>query len=274
MKIYKKVVMDFDGKVLEEDSYEYLGDVALCKGGSSVSYTESPAQQENLSIQNQLLREQAAENARMRDVYLARSGLKFDASQNKYIPMTEEENIALMTPTEKEQYDIAKLQGERLKKAYQGELPLNPATQEALFNREEALKEDLSRKLGTNWRLSTSGIQNYNKFLTDKAMIEDAERRGEIDSGTSRLLQSMGAQQDFANSYIGKYGSYLNRTAPLLQGYGQLGQQYGRQNDIMNQIAMVNAQRKSSERAGLMGGIGSLAGAGIQGGLMFAGLAA
>lgn len=33
MKIYTKVVMDWDGNVLEEDSYEYEGPVAQCGGG-------------------------------------------------------------------------------------------------------------------------------------------------------------------------------------------------------------------------------------------------
>lgn len=33
MKIYRKLVLDFDGNVLEEDSFEYHGPVAQCGGG-------------------------------------------------------------------------------------------------------------------------------------------------------------------------------------------------------------------------------------------------
>ena len=33
MKIYERIVMDWDGNVLEETSFDYQGDVALCGGG-------------------------------------------------------------------------------------------------------------------------------------------------------------------------------------------------------------------------------------------------
>lgn len=42
MKIYERLVMDWDGNVLEEQSFDYQGELALCgggggKGGSSPS---------------------------------------------------------------------------------------------------------------------------------------------------------------------------------------------------------------------------------------------
>lgn len=43
MKIYNKVVLDMKGQVVEEDSFDYEGEVALCNGGSngaSVEYAE------------------------------------------------------------------------------------------------------------------------------------------------------------------------------------------------------------------------------------------
>ena len=33
MKIYERIVMDWDGNVLEEQSFDYQGDLALCGGG-------------------------------------------------------------------------------------------------------------------------------------------------------------------------------------------------------------------------------------------------
>ena len=33
MKIYERIVMDWDGTVLEEQSFDYQGDLALCGGG-------------------------------------------------------------------------------------------------------------------------------------------------------------------------------------------------------------------------------------------------
>ena len=33
MKIYERIVLDWDGAVLEEESFEYTGPLALCGGG-------------------------------------------------------------------------------------------------------------------------------------------------------------------------------------------------------------------------------------------------
>lgn len=41
MKIYERLVMDWDGNVLEETSFDYQGDVALCGGGGK-GKTPSP----------------------------------------------------------------------------------------------------------------------------------------------------------------------------------------------------------------------------------------
>ena len=43
MKIYERIVMDWDGNVLEETSFDYQGDVALCGGGGGKGKTpEAP----------------------------------------------------------------------------------------------------------------------------------------------------------------------------------------------------------------------------------------
>lgn len=42
MKIYRKLVFDWDCNVIEEDSYEYDGPIAECKGGSSTTTTATP----------------------------------------------------------------------------------------------------------------------------------------------------------------------------------------------------------------------------------------
>lgn len=58
MKIYNKIVWDIETlEVLEEDSFEYTGPIALCGGGgksksSSVeyTYTETPTKQSTKSV--------------------------------------------------------------------------------------------------------------------------------------------------------------------------------------------------------------------------------
>lgn len=42
MKIYERIVLDWDGAVLEEESFEYTGPLALCGGGGGKSKTPEP----------------------------------------------------------------------------------------------------------------------------------------------------------------------------------------------------------------------------------------
>ncbi len=48
MKIYNKVVMDIDGCVIEEDSFEYTGEVAQCGGGSVSGTIDYPSYLKNV----------------------------------------------------------------------------------------------------------------------------------------------------------------------------------------------------------------------------------
>jgi len=47
MKIYKKIVLDLNGQVIEEDSYEYEGPIAQCGGGGGAGKIEYPAGMES-----------------------------------------------------------------------------------------------------------------------------------------------------------------------------------------------------------------------------------
>jgi hypothetical protein len=42
MKIYERIVLDWDGNVLEEQSFEYEGPVDECKGGGKGSIPKAP----------------------------------------------------------------------------------------------------------------------------------------------------------------------------------------------------------------------------------------
>lgn len=61
MKIYERVVWDSNGKVIEEVSYEYLGEVALCKFGAGKAQREADRayqlQVEQLELQKAQLKE-------------------------------------------------------------------------------------------------------------------------------------------------------------------------------------------------------------------------
>lgn len=66
MKVYRRVVMDFKGRVIEEDSFEYHGKVALCKYGNIAAQKGAMAQSEK-SYQLQL-QQQAEEKKRLDDM--------------------------------------------------------------------------------------------------------------------------------------------------------------------------------------------------------------
>ena len=57
MKIYTKVVMDLEGHILEEESYEHAGKVAQCKGGQYRSQREAQGTAEK-SYQLQLAQQE------------------------------------------------------------------------------------------------------------------------------------------------------------------------------------------------------------------------
>lgn len=42
MKIYERIVMDWDGNVIEEQAFDYEGPLALCGGGGGKGSTPSP----------------------------------------------------------------------------------------------------------------------------------------------------------------------------------------------------------------------------------------
>lgn len=61
MKIYERVVWDSNGKIIDEISYEYFGEVSLCKFGAGKAQREADRayqlQLEQLELQKQQLKE-------------------------------------------------------------------------------------------------------------------------------------------------------------------------------------------------------------------------
>ena len=61
MKIYNRVVIDNNGRILEEDSFEYQGIVAYCKGGSDRGARRQAEQSYQLQLEMfEFRKEQAA----------------------------------------------------------------------------------------------------------------------------------------------------------------------------------------------------------------------
>lgn len=71
--------------------------------------------------------------------------------------MTEEEQLASMTPLEQQNYNIQKLANERELKALRGELEIDPYVERTLAEEEAATKERLLKNLGTGALESSGG---------------------------------------------------------------------------------------------------------------------
>jgi len=257
--IYNKLVLDIEtGATLEEDSFEYSGPVALCKGNTTVEAPEKSAEEIELDRQQvALLKQQVADNdayrkyteemepftlesmgyerdssgkivktglAKAQDAMtahqLAISG--YDTSGNK---LTEDQMLAEMSYTEKMDYETNKASKERLLKAYKGELDISPALEKELTSQETQAKEALMRKLGTNWMTSTAG-QNAMKNLQEKnSLIREEARQGIISSGeginearNNNTLSTNAKYSNLINLISGTGNDKLSR----MMGYGSM----------------------------------------------------
>jgi hypothetical protein len=265
MKIYNRIVMDMNTwEVLEEDSYEYDGPLALCGGGSSEPDPVYPTATELAIQQLQLssLQEQAKENAQLKPLLYASMGLTTDASGN-IRKMTEDEYQNSLTDTQKLAYKAEKLQQERVINALEGKLPVSTVLENDIADREKVLRETLAQKLGGNYETSTPGIQALSEFNKKADELREQSRLGEITSGTGLMLNQMGFLDSSAKSTTSMFGGLPSRYGTQVATAGQALQPYQYYNGLNSQIAMQNAQNENQYQSGLMGGIGSLVGAGM-----------
>ena len=196
------------------------------------------------------------------------------ASGQTYRKMTEQEKIAGMSPTEKGAYDILGLQQERQIKALKGELPVSPALEAEIEKQKAGLIENLSGRLGPNWQTSTAGIQTMSEFNKTAGLLREEARRGEIAQGAGQTLAGQEAQQGAAIAKQTALGNYANRLLPSTGAATDAMQPYQYYAGLQNQASASNAQASAQQQAGLMGGLGQLAGAGLSAYGTYAGLKA
>lgn len=80
MRIYRKVVLDFKGRVVEEDSFEYHGKVTLCKHGQIAAQKSAQATSEK-SYQLQL--QQQTEEKKRLDVMAVKAVMEDQKEDQK-----------------------------------------------------------------------------------------------------------------------------------------------------------------------------------------------
>lgn len=233
-------------------------------GSTSVS-APAPSAEETAIMREQLdlMRQSRTEQQALRPFVL--SSLRLTEGEGGALRrMTEEEFRATLSGPDLTAYENLQLAQERERKALAGELPLTEAGQQRKSDEFRALKEQMAR-LGnpitgdtpeTASATTTSGIQGLKAFQERWGLLEEAERFGEISSGTSAILQRMGVASDIGARQQAGLLQFPAGPAALAQGFGGLLQPY----QFQRELQFRAAQERAANRAGLLGGAGQLIG--------------
>lgn len=223
---------------------------------------------EEIALQRQqleLIQEQRAQNELLKPYFYQLAGLK--EVDGKLVPMTEEEQLAAMTSSQRKQYEVANLQLGQYEKALRGELPLSQAVENELTKQRADLESYMSRKLGPNWQQSTPGIQALAEFDKKANALREEQMYGKQTGASAMSI----AQQDYYNQLLSRSASAASSPLGTYQGLmgsiGQALQPYQLQRQMQLQANMANAQSGNA----LWGGLGSLLGTGLMAGASYFG---
>lgn len=228
-------------------------------GGSKVK-TPKPTQAELQiqSLQLEMLRQQVLDTKMIRPFIFKQLGLieiiDPKTGQSNIRKMTDAEYRKSMTKQELNAYNNLLLSQERESKALKGELPLTEAGQQQKRDEFKAFKEAMSRKGDyiegdtpeTSTAKSTSGTQGLKAFQERWGLVEDSERRGEIDRGTSLVLNRMGVASDIGARNYGMGTGFSSLYSPFYAGSSAALDPYQRYASMNAQANMYNAGQRAS----------------------------
>ncbi len=117
--------------------------------------------------------------------------------------MTDEQWQATLNPRELADYQTERELQDRQLKALRGELPVDPALERGIQEEMTGAKEGLSRKLGSNWELSTPGIQQMTKLKESAEALRYNARHGVIQEGESALAARRTMREATGSPYSG-----------------------------------------------------------------------
>lgn len=206
-----------------------------------------------------LLQGQREENALLKPLLYKNLGIKIQDGKVVEIPW--EDRLAAMTPFEKAQYDLATQYTERQKKALSGDLPISPALEKDLAEQEKNIKENLSRRLGTDWETSTPGILAMSDFKKRADLLREESRRGQLSTGEGLLASRLGYLTGSQGQQYGQLQNTGARSYGLINAYGQALNAYQPYRQMQYGINMQNAVNEASllsslfQAAGYVGGM-------------------
>lgn len=273
MKIYTCIEIDMEtGATLHEESYEYIGPIAECKGGSSKAPQPSAEEKALYATQNELLKQQLAETKTLSPMIYKQLGMKpvtDDKGATTWVEMTADDKLAAMTPSErsaleydmlrkgmdingnkiseedmlsrmlpleKQTYETQKVSNDRYMKALKGELPISPGLEAELKDQEGMMEETLKRKLGADWMLSTPGQKAYQSMKQKTDLVREEARRGEIESASNRTAQGMTLIQDINKEKANDLAFQKGSTQTMLSNMANMP---GRTSGTMSQAGQM-----------------------------------
>lgn len=223
----------------------------------------SPQEKQLQAEQLKILQQQQGIYENLMPLMASNLGLIQDPNTGEYRQMTPEEYQSSLTPLQQQAYDVQSAAYDRLMKAYAGELEVSPQLESDLQEQQKMIEERLSRSLGPNWMNSTAGQQAMSEFQTKAELLREEARRGILGQGSQNYLGSLGATSGLSGQQTGSLQNLSLGNLGALSGYSQAQQPYQYYNNLDFQADAANAQMNAQKFAGLMGGLGSLTGAGI-----------
>jgi hypothetical protein len=238
MKVYTKIVFNMaDMSVVEEESFDYQGDVALAKGDGTAK--------DQLKLQNQLTQQQLQRENSLQD-FIKNNLSQYLTGNQGFSP----EQLALMKSQFLNSNDAAfNNAGEGVRSALvsrgvgNGQLPVGGDFVRGIAGLEGAKASAQSQGL---MGIDLSNLQQAlnNKFNTASllngqgAML--ANNVGTFNSGASNALNTyvQAANQGFGNAFTSAFGSSLGKGLGSLATFG-LGSAAGGLGSMMNGVPTI-----------------------------------
>ncbi len=216
----------------------------------------SAEERELQTIQLNQIREQEAEQAQLRPFQLESLGLieeTDEAGATSLRKLTEDERRATLSPSQQRQEDIRTAQEERSLLALKGEIPLTESFRQQKQSQFERFKEAQAR-IGNfitgdtpedASATGTSGIQALRQFKERFGILEEAQRRGEIQSGVGNLLAIQSGVTGVQQQQLQQQIAFPQRRAGFLSSVGQAFQPFQFNRNLQFQANQQTAANKA-----------------------------
>jgi hypothetical protein len=256
VKIYNYIKINMvDNSIIEEDSFEYDGEIFECKGGSVKVPPPTPEEKE---IQKEIL-DQLKESRELQKQFLPlllqTAGYKYDDEGN-LIKMGYDEYLDSLDPAMRLQYENLQLIQEQANKALSGEFENSAALEKNIANQKLNLEEDLVRRLGSQWGQTSAGLTAIQNFEKNAEILREQEREAAINRYGGLGLQT---NQSYLNNQQIKTGMASGLSSygtNLIPSYSSVLQPYQNQRNLQLQANMQNTSRNDA----LWSGLGQTAG--------------